>query len=191
MADLGSPMAASQDPRRRCRRTIWWPALTLGLLALEPSALHAAGPLRPVVAAVHVHSTWSSGDWSLEELTTRARALGIEAIFLTENHLQRFEYGLPPLRNLLRYRVEYPSLLSRGPEPFLEAVRAENARQQEVLVIPGTEVIPHYYWTGDLWSGTLTMYNAQKNILAFGLYRPEDYRDLPAVGNLGAAHWSR
>ncbi|MEK7220533.1 MAG: hypothetical protein AAB253_04995, partial [candidate division NC10 bacterium] len=38
--------------------------------------------------------------------------------------------------------------------------------------------------------GTLTMYNAQKNILAFGLYRPEDYREIPAVGNPGAAHWS-
>lgn len=192
MAEPASPLTAPRGPRR-CRRTRWGVGviLSLGLLSQGPVTGQAAGPVRPLVAAVHVHSTWSSGDLSLEELTTRARALGIEAIFLTENHLQRFEYGLPPLRNLLRYRVEYPSLLSRGPEPFLEAVRAVNARQQEVLLIPGAEVIPHYYWTGDLWSGSLTMYNAQKNILAFGLYRPEDYRDLPAVGNLGASHWSR
>jgi hypothetical protein len=122
-------------------------------------------------------------------LIARARAVGVEAIFLTENHLHRFEYGLLPMRNLLRYRVEYPSLLSRGPEPFLEAVRVANTRQGEVLLIPGAEVIPHYFWTGDLLGGTLTMHNAQKNILALGLYRAEDYRELPAVGNPGAAHW--
>ncbi len=34
------------------------------------------------------------------------------------------------------------------------------------------------------------MHDAQKNILAFGLYRPEDYRELPAVGNPGAGRWS-
>jgi len=86
------------------------------------------------------------------------------------------------LRNILRYRVEYPSLLSRGPEAFLKAVEAANARQKDVLLIPGTEVIPHYYWTGELFGQTLTMYNAQKNLLALGLSRAEDYRGIPAVG---------
>jgi hypothetical protein len=158
------------------------------LLSLA-TALEAAESLRPVSAVLHAHSNWSSGALTLDELVARARAAGVEAVFLTENHLLRFEYGLPPLRNLLRYRVEYPSLLSRGLEPFLEAVRAANARQTDVLLIPGTEVIPHYYWTGDLLQGTLTMHNGQKNILAFGLYRAEDYRELPAVGNAGAARW--
>jgi hypothetical protein len=145
--------------------------------------------LRQVPAVVHAHSTWSSGDQTLDELIARARSVGVEAIFLTENHLQRFEYGLPPLRNLLRYRVEYPSLLNRGPEAFLQAVQDANARQKDVLLIPGAEVIPHYYWTGGLLQGTLTMHNAQKNTLALGLYRAEDYRSLPAVGNPGAGRW--
>jgi hypothetical protein len=156
---------------------------------LWASPLPAAGPLRPTPAVLHAHTTWSSGDLTLDGLVARARAVGVEAIFLTENHLQRFEYGLPPLRNLLRYRVDYPSLMSQGPEPFLDAVRAANARQQDVVLIPGAEVIPHYYWTGNPLRGTLTMVNAQKNILAFGLYRPEDYRDLPVVGNANAGHW--
>ena len=86
------------------------------------------------------------------------------------------------MRNILRYHVEYPSLLSRGPEAFLKAVEAANARQKDVLLIPGTEVIPHYYWTGELFRETLTMYNAQKNLLALGLPRAEDYRGIPAVG---------
>jgi hypothetical protein len=161
-----------------------------GLLCLAlPSSLHAATPLRQVPAVVHVHSIWSSGDQTLGELVARARAAGIQAIFLTDNHLQRFEYGLAPLRNLLRYRVEYPSLLLRGPQTYLTAVQEANVRQKDVLLIPGAEVIPHYYWTGSLLEGTLTMHNAQKNLLVFGLTRPRDYRQLPAVGNPNAARF--
>ena len=147
-------------------------------------------PLRQIPTVIHAHSTWSTGDHSLEQLAARAKDRGVEAVFLAENHLQRFEYGLFPLRNILRYRVEYPSLLSRGPEPFLKAVEAANARQKDVLLIPGTEVIPHYYWTGNLFGQTLTMHNAQKNILALGLSHAEDYRGIPAVGNVDAAPWS-
>jgi hypothetical protein len=159
------------------------------LLPLAASPVEAAGALRQLPAVVHAHSTWSSGDETLDALIARARNLGVEVVFLSENHLQRFEYGLPPLRNLLRYRVEYPSLLNCGPEAFLQAVQAANARQKDVVLIPGAEVIPHYYWTGSLLRGTLTMHNGQKNILALGLLRPEDYRNLPAVGNGGAARW--
>jgi hypothetical protein len=171
-------------PLGRCLDLTWG----LFLLAL-PSSLYAATPLRQVPAVVHVHSTWSSGAQTLDDLIARARAGGIGVIFLTDNHLHRFEYGLAPLRNLLRYRVEYPSLLQRGPEAYLTAVREANARQKDVLLIPGAEVIPQYYWTGSLLQGTLTMHNAQKNLLIFGLARAEDYRALPAVGNPNAARF--
>jgi len=168
----------------RCLGVIWGL-----LLLLTPRPLQAAPPRYQVPAVVHVHSTWSSGEQTLDELIARARARGIEAIFLTENYLHRFEYGLPPLRNLLRYRVDYPSLLRHGPGEFLTAVREATARQRDVLLVPGAEVIPHYHWTGSLLKGTLTMHNAQKNLLVFGLTHAEDYRDLPAVGNPDAAGW--
>ena len=195
MAGLDSQTPRPKDRGRRPpggalrRGRCWSLGLVAAVLILRMSPPAFAGPLQPVPAVLHVHSTWSSGDLTLDDLVTRARAVGVEAIFLTENHLQRFEYGLPPLRNLLRYRVEYPSLLQRGPEPFLDAVQAVNSRQPAVLIIPGAELIPHYYWTGDLLRGTLTMHNAQKNLLALGLYRADDYRDLPVVGNPGAARW--
>ncbi len=175
--------------RRLLTLARWTLGLMWGLLLLSVPPLHAATLARQVPAVVHVHSTWSSGGQTLDELITRAHARGIEVIFLTENYLNRFEYGLPPLRNLLRYRVEYPSLLTLGPEAYLTAVREANARQKGVLLIPGAEVIPQYHWTGSLLQGTLTMHNAQKNLLVFGLTQPEDYRDMPAVGNPDAARW--
>ena len=162
--------------------------LVVALFAAAP--VRAADPLLQVPTVLHAHSTWSTGDQSMDQLIARARALGIQAVFLTENHLLRFEYGLPPLRHLLRYRVEYPSLLTKGPDAFLKAVAAANAHQNDVLLIPGTEVTPYYYWTGSLLGGTLTMYDAQKNILVLGLYRPEDYREIPVAGNPGATRWS-
>ncbi len=172
------------------RRSRWRNfGVALCLISLWTPPLSAVEPLRQVPAVVHAHSTWSSGDLTLEELIDRARAVDVEAIFLTENHLLRYEYGLPPLRNILRYHVDYPSLLSRGPEAFLQAVREANAHQQDVLLIPGAQLSPHYYWTGSLLRRTLTMHNTQKDILALGLYRAGDYQDLPAVGNPGAERW--
>jgi hypothetical protein len=138
---------------------------------------------------VHSHSSWTTGDQSLDQLAELARQRGIGAVFLADNFFLRFEYGLPPLRGLLRYRVENPSIIQKGPEAFLQAVAAVNAGQQRVLFIPGAEVTPHYYWSGSLLKGSLTMHNGQKNILAMGLMRPDDYRELPAVGNPHLDRW--
>lgn len=162
--------------------------LLAGLLGLASSA-PAQTPPGQLPAVIHAHSTWSTGDRSLDQLVELAARRGVEAIFLAENFQQRFEYGLPPLRGLLRYRVEYPSILQKGPDAFLAAVAAANARQGRVLLVPGVEVMPLYYWTGNLLNGSLTMHDGQKNLLALGLLRPDDYRKLPAVGNPHIARW--
>jgi hypothetical protein len=157
---------------------------------LGPTSPATAGaPLRQLPAVVHVHSTWTTGDQSLNQLAELAPRRGVGAIFLAENFQQRFEYGLPPLRSLLRYRMEYPSILQKGPQAFLAAVSAVNAQQARVLFVPGVEVIPLYYWSGNLLNGSLTMHDGQKNILALGLLRADDYRELPAVGNPHSGHW--
>jgi hypothetical protein len=170
--------------RRRIYTGLFWRSgfgMALLLALSVPPALAAQAGQIPAV--VHVHSTWSTGDQSLDQLVDRAGPLGIQAIFLAENFLQRFEYGVPPLRGLLRHRVEYPSLMRNGVERFLEGVAAVNGRQGEVVVIPGAELIPHYYWDGSLWDGTLTLRDGQKNLLALGLADPAAYRSLPVAGN--------
>ena len=55
----------------------------------------------------------------------------------------------------------------------------------ELIIVPGIEVAPYYYWTGSIVERTLTMHNAQRNLLAFGLTKPEDYRSLPVSGTQG------
>lgn len=134
-------------------------------------------------ALIHLHSSISSGDNSLDALVERAGREGIGAILLTENLLLRFEYGLFPLRNLVRRRIEYPSVLTYGIDRYLNLVREAGQRHPEVILIPGVEVAAHYLWTGSVFTKDLMMHNGQKNILVVGLDRPEDYRGLPAIGN--------
>ncbi len=154
--------------------------LAVVLTLFQPGEVE--GALLQVKAAVHVHTTFSTGALSLEEVIKQARREGIDAVLLTENFLLRFEYGLFPLRALLKKVVARPSVL-RGVKEYLGAVEAAQARFPEVILIPGVEVIPYYYWTGSPFRGNLTMWDAQKNLLVVGLSRPEEYEQIPAIGN--------
>lgn len=154
--------------------------LPVFLLLGEPAA--ATGPAVPLVAAFHVHSTWSTGSASLEELAAAAERAGIQAIILTENYLARVEYGLFPFPRVLRRIEGVPSLTPETLPRYLAAVREAQARYPDVLLVPGLEVVPHYHWSGSLWNGTLTLHDSQKNLLVVGLDLPA-LRTLPVAGN--------
>ncbi len=165
----------------------------IGCVALAGSLWNAAAEAdepgqawRPVMTVFHVHSDISTGSDSLESLVAQARSYGIEAIILTDNFLLRFEYGLFPLPGVIRRTVTLPSVMSSGVDRYLEAIRETNQRHPDVLLVPGVEVVPHYYWTGSLLGKDLTMHDAQKNILVVGLPSETDYKRLPVAGNYAA-----
>ena len=156
-------------------------------LSPAPSLLSSPAPREgaflQVKGAFHVHTTFSTGALSLEEVIEEARREGIGIVILTDNLLLRFEYGLFPLRGLVKKVVEKPSILQMGVERYLQAIAAAQARFPDVILIPGVEVVPYYYWTGSLFKGDLTQWDAQKNLLVVGLSQPEDYKQIPAIGN--------
>ena len=139
-----------------------------------------------LLATMHIHSTASTGELTIEGLAERAEQLGLDVLILTDNFSLRYEYGLWPLPGLLKRQVRFPSVLEYGIERYLEEIAATQSRHPKVIIIPGVEVAPYYYWTGSLWGRTLTMHNAQRNLLVLGLTRPEDYRSLPVNGNPGS-----
>lgn len=141
------------------------------------------GELRPLAVALHVHSTASTGTFSLESLAQRAERLGLDAVVLSDNFVLRYEYGLLPLPTVLKRTYELPSVLNYGVERYLNEIASVQKRHPNLLLVPGVEVAAYYYWTGSLWDGTLTMHNAQRNVLVLGLSRTEDYEALPALGN--------
>ncbi|MBI2016115.1 MAG: hypothetical protein HYS77_11350, partial [Candidatus Rokubacteria bacterium] len=162
------------------------PAVRTGLAALVTTVLLAgtagAGEQR-LPAALHVHSDLSTGELSLDQLAAAAERQGLGAVLLTENFLLRVEYGLPPFRALTRVVREEPSVLEGGVGRYLERVRAAQARNPRVLLVPGVEVVPHYHWTGSPVGLDMTVHNTQKNLLVFGVTDPARLAALPAVHN--------
>jgi hypothetical protein len=152
---------------------------------LAGSIALAQGPedREQLLATVHVHSTASTGELTIEALAQRAEQLGLDVLILTDNFSLRYEYGLWPLRGILKRQVRFPSVLEYGIERYLDEIAAAQSRHPKLIIIPGVEVAPYYYWTGSLVNRNLTMHNAQRNLLVFGLTKPDDYRSLPVSGN--------
>jgi hypothetical protein len=172
------------------------PAIVLGvagLACLVPSDLPAAepppAPATMMTVAFHVHSDVSTGALSLDQIAERARRMGLDAVVFSENLALRYEYGLFPFRGVVRRTVTLPSVVEYGVDRYLAAVAAAQARHPGVLLVPGVEVTPHYYWTGSLPERNLTMHNSQKNLLVFGLTKSEDYAALPVPGNRGFSRY--
>ena len=163
--------------------------LTVALLCLcvcgiiQAPAVSSAESRVPLRAALHVHSTASTGTLSLDELAARAEEQGLDALVLSDNLSLQYEYGLWPFRGWLKKTVSFPSVLSYGLERYLDEIKTVQARHPGLVIVPGVEVAPYYYWTGSLWGGDLTMHDAQRNLLVLGLSAAEDYRALPARGN--------
>lgn len=141
-------------------------------------------------AAIHVHSTMSTGSLSLESLARRAEQQGLDVLILSENYALRYEYGFYPFEGVLKYRVTFPAVMEYGVHRFLEEVHAVQQRHPQLIIIPGVEIAPYYYWTGSLLRGDLTMHNAQRNLLVLGLDRREDYTQLPSQGNPDSYVWT-
>jgi len=163
--------------RRTARRSLV--TLAVALLALASPA----PALERVAAVLHVHSDLTTGDLPLEEVARIAEAGGIGAIFLAENYLLRVEYGLPPFRALTRVAHEEPSVLAGGTARFLQRVADVRRVYPRLLILPGVEVVPHYYWTGSPVTLAMTLHNVQKNVLVFGVSDPTKLSSLVATGN--------
>lgn len=166
--------------------------VVMGLTAAAPASAVAKGtPPISLRAAFHVHSTMSTGTLSLESLATRAEQQQLDVLILSENFTLRYDYGFHPFDGFLAYRVNFPSVMEFGIQRFLDEVRTVQQRHPNLIIIPGVEVAPHYYWTGSLLQGNLTMHNAQRNLLVIGLQKAEDYEGLPSRGNAGSFVWNR
>ena len=140
-----------------------------------------AEDLKQVPGVIHAHTTFSSGEYSLEELVKIAEEKGIEVLIPTDHDLVVMEYGIFPLQNIIKKRVERKSIIKMGPEKYLEAIERINKDQKSVLVIPAVQSSPFYYWTGSPFRGDLTANDYRKELILVGMTHPDDYRNLPLL----------
>ncbi len=161
------------------------------LLWLSLFALYAVVPAQalettwiPITGAVHLHtSQFSSGAHTLEELVELARAAGVQALVLTDHDRIAMSYGLPPFRNLLSLTLSRNAVLKQGAREYLEAVARAGQASPDMVLVPGLESAPFYYWSGSLLKGTLTARNWRKHLHVIGLDDPQVLENMPVVGN--------
>lgn len=138
----------------------------------------------PLTGAFHVHTVeFSSGAHTLNELADMARKRGVDVIVLTDHDQIAVSYGIPPFRNLFSLTRSRNSVRKQGAREYLEAVRKAGEENPDVLLVPGLESAPFYYWSGAFLKGTLTAHNWRKHIHVAGLSDPKDIEGLPVLYN--------
>lgn len=131
---------------------------------------------------VHLSSTASGDKYSIQELAQILNNNQIEFGLLSDHLHVEVEYGIWPLRNLIKKTASRPSILSFGIKNYLAEINKINALGK-VTLIPGAEVAPFYYWSGSLWSHNLVLRNWHRHLLILGFTEPEDYENIPTLSN--------
>ena len=158
-------------------------ACAVFIFLLGAAGAAGAGEPAPIRTVAHVHSAYSGRKAPDMRLTLEiARQRGIEAVIFTDDAIADFEYGLWPLRRLIKAAVNRTSILRAGPSLYLEHVASLRKAFPQMIIIPGVEAAPFYYWSGSPLS-SLMINDWNKHLSVAGLERPEDYEDLPVLGN--------
>jgi hypothetical protein len=157
--------------------------LILMLCAGLPAQDVHTAEYQPVAGVVDLRSTFSDGSYDIPSLVQLARSKGLRVLVINDHDLMTMEYGLWPLRNVIRKREERNSILKMGAERYLSEIERVNRANPDMVVIPGSETTPFYYWTGSPLKGTLTAHDHERRILTIGMEHPSDYEDLPILDN--------
>ena len=150
-----------------------------------PAGAPEEGPLPflQVSGLIDTRTTFSDGDYDIAVLARLAGERGFEVLFINDHDRMVMDYGLLPFRNILKKKVELNSINRTGAENYLDAIKKTQEKFSEIILIPGSETAPFYYWKGSLLSRTLTAHDHEKRLLTIGLEKPQDYRTLPIIHN--------
>lgn len=136
-----------------------------------------------VSGLIDLRSTFSDGAYDIETLVKMAKDRGFKVLVINDHDRVAMEYGVPPFRNILRKRVELPSINKNGAKAYLDSIREVQKKYPDMVIIPGSETAAFYYWTGSYFEKNLTVHNHERRILTIGMETPEDYENLPILHN--------
>ena len=142
-----------------------------------------ASDYQQIAGLIDLRTTFSDGTYDLESLVQLAKKRGFSVLFINDHDRMVMEYGLFPFRNILKRKVEQNSINKGGAENYLNGIRKAQEKYSDMILIPGSETAPFYYWTGSYFKNNLTAHNHERRILTIGLENAEDYRDLPIIHN--------
>jgi len=132
---------------------------------------------------IDLRTDFSDGAHTLDYLIKLAKKRGIDVLFINDHDRKVMEYGIRPFQNILKKRVEEPSINKGGPENYLNMIDAALKKYPNSILIPGAESAPFYYWRGSYFKKNLTACDWERHLLIFGLEEPKDYKELPILHN--------
>jgi hypothetical protein len=142
-----------------------------------------AEELIQVPAAIQISSKVSDGKYSIPEIVKICRQEKFKVVIITDRDLMRWEYGVSPWRNILKKTVEADSIFKYGLRRYLNEFKSIQESNPDLVLIPGIESAPFYYWQGSLFSNNLELIDWHKHLITIGLKDLTDYQGLPILGN--------
>ena len=148
--------------------------------------VNAANRYRQISALVQISSNISDGRYSPEEIMGVAEEEGYQAVVFTDRLNMKWEYGLWPLRNVLKKTVKNKSVSGYGLKKYFKFFSSLQKQFPRSIILMGFEVIPFYYWSGSPFSGELILHDDHRHMLVLGLDKMADIRGLPVIANRSA-----
>jgi hypothetical protein len=142
-----------------------------------------------ITGLIDTRTTFSDGALSVEGLARLATERGFDALVINDHDRMAMAYGQFPLQHILRKKKERNGIHRSGVESYLDAIRHARKTFPNLILVPGCESTPYYYWTGSYFQGDLTANDHEKRLLAIGLERADDYRDMPVIHNRPSARY--
>ena len=141
---------------------------------------------------IHLDTIVSCGDFTPAEMAQFLQENDIEVGVFTDHDTVKWDYGFFPAQwitgKLTGWAIaaafgRSESVQSYGAEAYVSEINALNEATDDIILLPGVQAIPFFWWEGSLLFNSLSIHNAYKHLLAFGFDDPKAYEQLPSVGN--------
>lgn len=160
------------------RLVLFLVVLAVGVLGAEPPADAKYIQLNGVA---DIKTIYSRGCSNVQDTAEMAKQAGIDIVFYNDRARDSIQYGLFPLKRLLKRTNEGQSILNTSPDVYLSNINEKHKQFRETLLIPGTDVSPFYYWSGSVFKDNLVAHNWDKRLSIIGLTKGEDFEQLPIL----------
>ena len=91
----------------------------------------------PARGLIDLRSNFSDGAYDVETLVRMAKDRGFSVVIINDHDRAAMEYGLAPLRNVVKKREEKGSVNRWGASAWLQAIREAEKKHPDMVVIPG------------------------------------------------------
>ena len=140
-------------------------------------------PFHHIAGSIHLQTPVSGGKRTFNDYIQLARQNEIGILVITDHDTQKYQYGIWPLRGLIKKTVDEPSVFKYGVENYFKLIQSASGGANDIIIIDGVESMPFYYWNGSYLRDTLALNDRGKHMLVIGMNDVNAYKDMPLIGN--------